>query len=69
MNNIQIGNYTVVDGSNVIINGRKVEVPKHVGRFGSNTTIINNKVFINGYELKSDGSCKKTLRAIWHQIL
>lgn len=31
----------------------------------SNMSIINNKVFIDGYEFK-DGKWKRTLRALWH---
>ena len=33
---------------------------------GHNSTIINNKVYLNGYELV-DGKWKKTLRALWHK--
>lgn len=66
MNNIIIGGVIVQSGKEIIINGKKVDVPKNVGRFGNNTTIINNKIFINGWELKKDGTWKRTFRALWH---
>ena len=31
-----------------------------------NITMINGKVFVDGYEWK-DGAWKKTLRAMWHK--
>ena len=76
MGNIQIGNFNtiknsiiaqnsgvVVIGNEVIINGEKM--PPCPAK-GHNSTIINGKVYIDGYELV-DGKWKKTLRALWHK--
>lgn len=61
--NIQIGR--VVDNGEVfcVINGKKIPYPP--GSSGNNVTMINNRVFINGYEYK-DGQWKRTLRALLH---
>lgn len=74
MGNIQIGkgnviknsvisSGTVVIGNEVIINGVKMPPCPAKGR---NSTIINNKVYIDGYELVN-GKWKKTLIALWHK--
>lgn len=73
INNIQIGimngentistNGVVVIGNEVIING--VHMPPCPGK-GHNSTIVNNKVYLNGYELVN-GQWKKTLRALWYK--
>lgn len=78
MSNVQIGqqnnfcceNYittsnvgVVVIGNEVTING--VKMPPCPAK-GHNSTIINNKVYLNGYELV-DGQWKKTLRALWYK--
>ena len=55
---------TQIIGSTVRINGE--QLPKLPSRSGSSSvTVINNKVFINGYEWK-DGKWQRTLRALWH---
>lgn len=65
MNNIKgcniISGACVIDGT-VVVNG--VELPPPPTKCRS-TTIINNKVYIDGYEFKN-GKWKKTLRAWWH---
>ena len=74
MDNIQIGQGNVIKnsvissgvvviGNEVTING--VKMPPCPVK-GHNSTIINNKVYLNGYELV-DGKWKKTLRALWHK--
>lgn len=74
MANIQIGQGNVIKnpvissgvvviGNEVTING--VKMPPCPVK-GHNSTIINNKVYLNGYELV-DGKWKKTLRALWHK--
>lgn len=72
-NNVQIGVQNVIKGSNIIsgtaiINGtvivNGVELPPPPTGCYS-TTVINNKVYIDGYEFKN-GKWKKTLRAWWH---
>lgn len=75
MSNVQIGcgNYiknslisssgVVVIGNEVTING--VKMPPCPAK-GHNSTIINNKVYLNGYEL-INGKWKRTLRAWWYK--
>lgn len=74
MSNIQIGQCTVIKnsvissncivvGNEVTINGVKMPPCPAKGRC---STVINNKVYIDGYELV-DGKWKKTLRALWHK--
>ena len=75
MKNIQIGicntkNSTisenlgvVVIGNEVIINGVKMQPCPAKGH---NATVINNKVYLNGYEL-IDGEWKRTLKAMWYK--
>lgn len=76
MSNIQIGQGTVIKnsvissncdyivaGNEVTINGVKMPPCPAKGR---RSTVINNKVYIDGYELV-DGKWKKTLRALWHK--
>lgn len=77
MGNIQIGQINgipntvissnsgvVIIGNEVIINGVKMPPCPAKGR---NSTIINNKVYIDGYKLVN-GKWKKTLRALWHKL-
>lgn len=72
-NNVMIGVQNNIKGSNIIsgtaiINGivivNGVELPPPPTNCRS-TTIINNKVYIDGYEFKN-GAWKKTLRAWWY---
>lgn len=60
--NIQINNGVVVKGNQVWING--VQLPTAPCK-GYNSTVIDNKVFLDGYEFKN-GKWKRTLRAIWY---
>lgn len=53
----------VISGNEVVVNG--VKMPPCPGK-GHNSTIINNKVFLNGYEL-INGEWRKTLRAFWYK--
>lgn len=50
----------------VIKDGKYYEIPKHIK--GNNVTTINDKIYINGYELKKNGSWKRTIIALWHMI-
>lgn len=76
MGNIQIGKSNVVKnsvissnsgviviGNEVIING--VKMPPCPAK-GHNSTIIGDKVYLNGYE-SVDGKWKKTLRALLYK--
>ena len=77
MSNIQIGQGNVIKnsvissnsgvaviGNEVVING--VKLPPCPAK-GYNSTVINNKVYLNGYEFVN-GKWKKTLRALWHKL-
>ena len=64
MNNIQIGSNYAIIGDRVIVNG--VELPP-VPSSGYNSTVINGKIYIDGYEFK-DGEWKRTLKALWHLL-
>lgn len=56
-------NVIIVGNKGVFINGKEYPLPD--GK-NTNSTIIDNHVFVNGYELKN-GKWKKTLRAIFHK--
>lgn len=66
-NNVSInsdgsGNSIIMNDREVVVNGIKYPVP---GR-GYNTSMIDGKIYVNGYELKN-GKWKKTLRAMYHK--
>lgn len=63
--NNEIKNCQIARNSNGVleINGEQISYPFAEIR---NITMINNKVFVDGYEWK-DGAWKKTLRAMWHK--
>lgn len=48
----------------VIIDGRSHTIPEHVKCH--NVTTINGTVYMGGYELQSDGTWKRTLKAMYH---
>ena len=56
-------NVIIVGNKGVFINGKEYPLPD--GK-STNSKIIDNHVFVNGYELKN-GKWKKTLRAIFHK--
>ena len=61
---MQNGVSIAIKNNQVIINGITYSKP---GR-GNNSTIINNKVYVNGYELVR-GEWKKTLRAVFYKYI
>ena len=61
----QNGKEIIIDNNNLYYQGEKYSLPK-ICKNGSRVTMINGKVFINGYEFK-DGKFKKTLRALFHK--
>lgn len=63
--NVVFGQGVVVDGRRAIING--VEYPFLDKMKCNNITTINNKVYVDGYELV-DGKWKRTLKALWHKF-
>lgn len=63
-----MSNYEV-SKQGVLVNGVDVEFPNHLLKEGRRltTTIVDGKIFINGYEYKN-GKWKRTLRALYHHI-
>ena len=61
--NCVIGNGVSFINGEVTINGTKMP-PCPVK--GNNSTIIDDKIYLNGYELVN-GKWKKTLRALWYK--
>ena len=59
---IQNNNY-VINNKEIVIAGQKIPNPPCDS--WTNVTVINNNVFVNGYEYKN-GQWKRTLRALWH---
>ena len=62
MNNIQVNDNCVVIGNRVWINGEELP-PCPLN--GHNTTQINGKLYIDGYDYKK-GKWRKTFKALWH---
>jgi hypothetical protein len=60
---IHAGSGTIIANDEIYIGGQKIPDPPCEL---NNTTIINNKVYVNGYEYKR-GKWKKTLAAWWHK--
>ena len=60
--NIQISGGVTVKGNRVWIDGNPLPPAPCKGH---NSTVINGKVFIDGYEYKK-GKWRRTLRALWH---
>jgi hypothetical protein len=56
---------TVINNSELRIGGKIIPPPPCKM---TNTTIINNKIFVNGWEYMGDGKWRKTLRALWHKL-
>lgn len=57
MSVVQIQGTVVIDG---------IELPPCPSKSKwTNSAIINNKVYMNGYEFKN-GEWKRTLKALWH---
>ena len=53
----------IIKNNEVYINGEKMpSCPTE----GNNVSIVDNKVFIDGYEL-INGKWKRTLKALWHK--
>lgn len=50
----------------VVMDGQSFTIPKHIPC--NNVSQVNGKVYMGGYELQSDGTWKKTLKALWHYL-
>ena len=57
---------TIITSEKIIINGIELPPLPNNMKF-TNATIINNKVYVNGYEFKN-GKWKKTFKAWWHKV-
>ena len=55
----------ISDKNTVMINGVEIPLPPAT-KEGRNISIINGKVFVDGYEWKN-GKWQKTLRALYHK--
>ena len=63
MNNKCISGNVIIENKTVYIHGKKLpECPAK----GNSITVINDKVFIDGYEFKK-GKWRKTFRAWFHK--
>ena len=61
-----IGGTVVNQGKRIVIyRGKMYNFPE--GMRGQNITTINNKIYIDGFELVN-GEWKKTLKALWYKI-
>lgn len=54
----------IVNDTQIIYNNVSYNLPKNCK--GHSNTIINGKVYIDGYEFRN-GKFKKTLMALWHK--
>ena len=61
--NCVFGSGVSIIDDEIIING--IKMPPCPAK-GHNSTIIGDKLYMNGYELV-DGKWKKTPRALWHK--
>ena len=69
VNQISNGNSVSITSDYVRINGNVYPIPEHVKRnHGSNTSIVNGKCYINGYEVTKEGKFKRTIAALFHLI-
>lgn len=67
MTKINYSKGVVTIGKRVWINGEELpEVPSK--KQGYNQTVINNKIYIDGYEWKN-GKWKRTLKALWYALI
>ena len=70
MMDIQMNQVTISDG--VMVNGNIVKysdgtvLPPCPSK-GHNTTVIDKKVYIDGYEFKK-GKWRRTLKALWYAV-
>jgi hypothetical protein len=55
-------NDTIITDKKIVINGKEIPEPPCKR---NNTTMINDKIYIGGYEYKN-GKWKRTLKAFWY---
>lgn len=64
MNNIQQNHNTILIEGRTWINGKELP-PVPTKCKNSSITVINDRIYIDGYEFKK-GKWRRTLRALWH---
>lgn len=65
---------TMLEGNTMINSSKRMVwaggtgyyIPNHIKT--NSVTIVNNKVYIGGYELKENGEWKRTLRAFYYSF-
>lgn len=63
----QNGNSVITSKNEIIINGEKIPMPK--GMKTHSQSIINGKIYIDGYEyFPKSKKFKRTLRALWELL-
>lgn len=65
--NIQRNDRVFIVNDCVIVDGVKLPTPPVKSDNYCNCTVIDNKVYINGFEYKR-GKWRRTLRAMWHNF-
>jgi len=66
MNQIQYNNKTInTTSTGVFIDN--IFIPYKKGMKGNSTSIINGKIYVDGYELK-EGKWKRTLMGLWNLL-
>lgn len=63
----QNGTTVITSNNKVIINGEEIKLPKNMKT--NSQTVINGRIFINGYEyIPKLKKFKKTFRAFWELL-
>lgn len=65
MNIVKSGSVTISRNDRMVSTGSYL-MPFHHKMTGQNVTVINDKCYIDGYELV-DRKWKRTLKALWHK--
>lgn len=65
MNNTMFGDGIVINNRTAIINN--IKYPFLSNMKGNNVSVINNKAYIDGYEL-INGKWKRTLKAVFNML-
>lgn len=64
----QKGLSVVLNENELVVNGRKYELPKRVqNRSGHSITQVDGKLYIDGYEFRK-GEFRRSLSALWHML-
>lgn len=68
MTSIFVNEYIRINLFTGVIHYREqvVELPPKSKKHQRNISIINNKLYVNGYQF-TDGKWKRTLRSTWHR--